>query len=96
MPKKYAFTRTMFVNTVTAMACDTETAEIFNFSFKLSGPIPVEKRLKKIAQEHAPNNAVVVSIVNTSTTKQCRGITEEQFIADSVLLDPVTRRPIAE
>lgn len=94
MAKKYAFTRTLVVNRITAMACDTETAEVFNFDFSVSGSIPTEKHLKQLAQSYAPENSVVVSIVNISTSKKVLGITENAFIENAVELDPRTRRPI--
>ena len=94
MAKKYAFTRTLIVNRITAMACDTESAEVFNFYFNISGSIPTEKHLKKIAQEYAPENSVVVSIVNIATDRKVLGITEDAFISNAVELDPRTRRPL--
>ena len=96
MAKRFPFSRTTTVNYVTAMACDADTAEVFNFDFKVSGNLPNEKHLKALAQKSAPNGAVVVSIVNVNTVKKVLGITEEQFLAVAVELDPKTRKPISE
>ena len=94
MAKRYPFSRTTVVNIVTVMACDPDSAEVFNFDFALSGNLPNEKHLKAIAQKNAPNNAVVVSIADVKTTKKVLGITEEQFLEIAVELDPKTRKPI--
>lgn len=94
MSKRYTFTRTVILSTITVMACDKETADVFNYSFNLSGPVPGEKQLKRIAQDHAPENAVVVAIADIDTTKTLLGMTEEMFLANAVKLDPKTRKPI--
>lgn len=96
MAKRFPITRSDTYHTITAMACDPESAEVFNFDFKLSGTLPNEKNLKKIAQAHAPNDAVVVSIANIETSQKCFGVTMEYFLAGAVELDPKTRKPIEQ
>ena len=94
MAKKYAFTRTLVVNHVTAMTCDKVTAEVENFTFDVAGSIPNDKALKRIAQTQAEENKVVVDIVDVITDKKVLGITEEDFLKNAVQLDPKTRKPI--
>lgn len=96
MAKRFPITRSDTYHTITCMACDPDSAEVFNFDFKLSGTLPNEKNLKKVAQEFAPNNAVVVSIANIETSHKCFGVTMEYFLAGAVELDPKTRKPITE
>ena len=94
--ERYTVTRTVIVNTITCRACDPETAELFNFSFIHVGTMPTEKNLKKLAQKSAPNNSVVVSIVDVATKKALLGQTEKFFIENSVELDPRTRKPLSD
>lgn len=94
MAKRYPITRSDTYHTITALACDPESAEVFNFTFALSGTLPNEKNLKKVAQTYAPNNSVVVSIVDIETAQKCFGVTMEYFLAGAVELDPKTRKPI--
>lgn len=94
MAKRYAFTRSIIVNTVTAMTCDKVTAEVENFTFEISGALPSDRALKRAAQAVAEENKVVVDIVDVQTTRKVLGISEEDFLAHAVQLDPKTRKAI--
>ena len=96
MARPYAFTRTVILNSVTVMLCNKETAEVTNYTFVLSGHLPTDASLKRIAQKRVPADEVVVDIAGVQTTKQLLGITEETFLANAVVIDPRTHRPVEQ
>lgn len=98
MANKYNVTRTINTTTVTALTINPETMETTTKVFTYDG---VEKEdkvkiLKYLRKRNETETCSLVSIVKIETTEQLYGMTEEDFIKYSKVLNPVTRKPVDE
>lgn len=97
MSKRYEVTRTFEGMEVTALVCDTVTAELSNETFTIGHVINSEEKLEKLAAKKLNKGDVrFVKVVDSKVTTKVLGMTSEQFIANAVELDPKTRKPITE
>ena len=87
-------TRTFEESNVTVMCVDTETAEVSNETFHFAYAMDNEKALKVCKKLYESATTKIVAVVDNEVTETLRGMTEETFLANSIVLDPVTRKPI--
>lgn len=96
MARKYAITRTVEKTAATALVFDKTTAEASNttviLGHKLNDKAAIERAVRKVVE--ADTNIKLIDIVDIETSVQVLGITEEDFLAHAVALDPKTRKPI--
>lgn len=97
MARKPYITRTMQSENVTAMVCDTETAEVSNITVTLGHAFKDPKAREKAVRKKVENGTTkLVDIVNIETVVGLYGISEDDFLTYAKKLDPETRKPIAE
>jgi len=98
MANKYNVTRTIVTTNVTAMVINPETMETATKVFVYDGIEKEDKTkiLKYLRKRNETETCSLVSIVKIETTEQLYGMTEEDFIKYSKVLNPVTRKPIDE
>lgn len=110
MARRAIVTRTVMGTQVTVLGLNTETAEPENRTYILSGAyrketkdsdgkviksvIDEKKLLKDVKKAYDTDNFQNVEIVDTQSVNKLYGMWEEDFIAHSMELDPVTRKPI--
>lgn len=96
MARKYSVTRTVEKTVVTALIFDKTTAEPSNVTVtighKLTDPAAIERSVRKIVE--ADSNIKLIDVVDTEISTIVLGITEEDFMAHAVELDPKTRKSI--
>lgn len=96
MARKYAITRTIEKTVATALVFDKTTAEpsdvTVTLGHKLNDSAAIERAVRKIVE--ADSNIKLIDIVDTETSTQLLGITEEDFLSHAVALDPKTRKPL--
>ena len=96
MARKYAVTRTVEKTVATALIFDKTTAEPSNVTVtlghKLNDAAAIERAVRKIVE--ADSNIKLIEVVDSTTSTQLLGITEEDFLAHAVNLDPKTRKPL--
>lgn len=94
---RYPITRTIEKMKVVALLFDKTSAEAYNetvvLARKLTDAKAIEKAVRKLVE--TDDNIKLVDIVDVSTETACYGITEQDFLAHAVQLDPRTRNPIA-
>lgn len=75
-------TRTMKTTQATVMAVNTESAEVFNITFNLSGTFKDEKAtLKEIYKTAELDPAVkIVALVDSTVTNELYAISETDFL----------------
>ena len=96
MARKYAFTRTITTQIVTALVFDKETAEPMNTIITLADPIAEPAKLEKaVAKIVNKGNIKFIEVVDSFVEEKLYGITAEDFLANAVELDPKTRKPLA-
>lgn len=97
MARKPYITRTMQNMIVTAMVCDTETAEVGNITVTLGHLYRDAKALEKAVKARVDNGTTkFVAIVDTEISTGLYGMSEDAFLANAERLDPETRRPIED
>ena len=98
MANKYNVTRTIITTTVTALTINPETMETDTKVFVYDGIEKEDKTkiLKHLRKRNETETCSLVSIVKVETTEQLYGMTEEDFIKYSKVLNPVTRKPVDE
>lgn len=93
--RKPMVTRTIISTKVTALCVNPQTAETFEQDFTLSGKIEDKaKALKKATKDYNSDDCTIVAIRELSPIEALYGMSEEDFIAGSVILDPTTRKAI--
>lgn len=96
MARKYAVTRTVEKTVATALIFDKTTAEPSNVTVtlghKLNDAAAIERAVRKIVE--ADSDIKLIEVVDSTTSTQLLGITEEDFLAHAVNLDPKTRKPL--
>ena len=92
---RYAITRTMEKTVVTCLCFDKTSAEPFNTTVTLARKVndsnAIEKAVRKIVE--ADSNTKLIDVVDVSYETALMGISEQDFLANAVLLDPKTRKP---
>lgn len=95
MAKKYPFTRTISKQNVIALVFDKETAEASNTNVIIAPPITDMAKLEKAVAKKLDNDKQkFIEIVDVNLNEQVYGLTLEAFMANAVLLDPKTRKPL--
>ena len=96
MSRKFAVTRTVEKTEAIALIFDKIHAEPFNdvvtIGHKLTDDRAVERAVRKVVE--ANPNLKLIEVVSYGTVSQLLGITEEDFMAHAVPLDPKTRKHI--
>ena len=93
--RKPIVTRTIISTKVTALCVNPQTAETFEQDFTLSGKIEDKaKALKKVSKSYNDETITVVAIRELSPIEALYGMSETDFIAGAVMLDPATRKAI--
>lgn len=98
MANKYNVTRTIITTNVTALTINPETMETATKVFVHDGIEKEDKTriLKYLRKRNETENCALVSIVKIETIEQLYGMTEEDFVKYSKVLNPLTRKPIDE
>ncbi len=98
MANKYNVTRTIITTNVIALTINPETMETVTKVFVYDGIEKEDKTkiLKYLRKRNETETCSLVSIVKIETTEHLYGMTEEDFIKYSKVLNPVTRKPIDE
>lgn len=94
---KFAVTRTVETTEAVALVFDKTTAESFNrtvtLGHKPTNDAALERTVRRIIE--ADSNLKLIEVVDITVTSKLLGITEEDFLAHAVELDPKTRKPLA-
>ena len=95
MARKRMVTRTIESTKVTTLALDVTTSEPQNMTYNLSGVYDNEAKLLKAVQKAFDTDTLKnVHIVSHEKIETIYGMDENTFLAQAVVLDPVTRKPI--
>ena len=93
---RYAITRTVEKTSVVALVFDKTTAEAGNVAVtlgrKFTDDRAIERATRKVVE--ADPNVKFIEVVDVKTQSVCLGISEEDFLAHAITLDPKTRKPI--
>lgn len=93
--RKPMVTRTITSTKVQVLCADTTKAELFNKSVVVPRTFEDDEKLLKVLHKIIDNEKeVVVSIVGKDEQTALYGMSEEDFVANAVLLDEETRKPI--
>ena len=93
--RKPMVTRTIISTKVTALCVNPQTAETFEQDFTLSGKIENKvKALKKVSKAYNDETITIVAVRELSPIESLYGMSEADFIAGAVILDPSSRKPI--
>lgn len=93
--RKPMVTRTIISTKVTALCVNSQTAETFEQDFTLSGKIEDKaKALKKVSKAYNDDTTTIVAVRELSPIEALYGMSEADFIAGAVTLDPTTRKAI--
>ena len=93
--RKPMVTRTIISTKVTALCVNPKSAETFEQDFALSGKSEDKvEALKKVAKENNTDDCTVVAVRALSPIEALYGMSEADFIAGAVILDPATRKAI--
>lgn len=97
MARKRMVTRTIESTKVTVMALEVETAEVCNKTYNLSGIYDNDAKLLKAVQKVYDSDTIKnVHVVASERIETIYGMDENDFLAQAVVLDPTTRKPITE
>ena len=97
MARKYTFTRSISKQNVIAFVFDKETAEPMNIPVTIAPPIDDPKRLANAVRKKVEtDNIKFIEIADVTLDEQVYGITLDDFMAHAVLLDPTTRKALAD
>lgn len=93
--RKPMVTRTIISTKVIALCVNPQSAETFEQDFTLNGKIEDKvKALKKVAKEYNSDDCTIVAVRELSPIEALYGMSETDFIAGAVILDPTTRKEI--
>ena len=93
--RKPMITRTIISTKVSALCVNPQTAETFEQDFTLSGKIEDKaKALKKVSKQYNTDDCTIVAVRELSPIEALYGMSEADFIAGAVILDPTTRKAI--
>lgn len=95
MARKPMVTRTILTTEVNVLCLDVTTAEPFNKAITLPRTYKDEKKLMKVVEEAVNTETVkAVHVVSKHEVETLYGMSEAEFIAHAVVLDPETRKQI--
>ena len=95
MARKPMVTRTIVTTKVNVLCLDIESAEPFNKVVTLPRTYKDEKKLLKKVEEVVNTDEVkAVHIVDKEEVETLYGMTEQDFITNSTILDPATRKEL--
>lgn len=95
MARKPMVTRTILTTEVNVLCLDVTTAEPFNKVITLPRTYKDEKKLMKVVEEAVNTDSVkAVHVVSKHEVETLYGMSEAEFIAHAVVLDPETRKQI--
>lgn len=81
-------TRTVTSTKVNALCADLNAGELFNEEFTLAGKIEdPAKIMRMIAKGYDSDDFRIVQVVDVSYETALRGMTEEKFIKESVIIE---------
>lgn len=93
---RYSITRTIEKTCVTCLCFDKTTAEPYNTTVVLGRRVndsnAIEKAVRKIVE--ADSNVKLIDICEVNYDTVLYGISEQDFLAHAVALDPKTRKPL--
>ena len=89
-------TRTVTVTTVEAMVVDVVTAEVKYMNFDLAGDFTTEEALKHLKKTKDSDTLKIVTINDLVVNDYMYGMLEEDFVKIAKILDPVTRKILAD
>lgn len=93
--RKAIVTRTIASTEVTVMGVNTETAEVENKTYNLSGVYSNDKKLlKAVKSAFETDTFKVVQIVDSEQVSRLYGMYENDFLSNAMELDPETRKPL--
>lgn len=93
---RFGITRTVLKTEVVCLCFDKTSAEAFNKKVTLSGTFKDDKAISRKAAkliEQDPNIRFIEA-VDTNVVTGVYGISEEDFFAHAVELDPASRKPL--
>lgn len=95
MARKPMVTRTIVTTKVNVLCLDINSAEPFNKAVTLPRTYKDEKKLLKKVEEVVNTDEVkAVHIVDKEEVETLYGMTEQDFITNSTILDPATRKEL--
>ena len=95
MARKPMVTRTIVTTKVNVLCLDINSAEPFNKEVTLPRTYKDEKKLLKKVEEVVNTDEVkAVHIVDKEEVETLYGMTEQDFITNATILDPVTRKEL--
>lgn len=95
MARKPMVTRTIITTKVNVLCMDVVKCEPFNKEVLLPRTFADEKKLMKAVEEAVNvDNIKAVHVVDVDTVETLYGMSEADFIAIAVELDPTTRKPL--
>ena len=97
MARERMVTRTIEKTTFTVMVVNVKTAQVSNVKLTLGNVEGLsDSQIAKKLQEILISDEKLVQIVSRETTEELFGMSEVEFIANAVRLDPETRKPLAQ
>lgn len=101
MARKQIVSRTVVGVEVTVLALDCIKAEPVNATYILSGSYKTKdeqydekKIVKALKKLYETDDLKIAKVVSIAECNKLYGMWEEDFIANAMLLDPTTRKPI--
>lgn len=91
--RKPMVTRSFEVTRVNVMMCDTITSEVHNKEFDVPRTYKDDNKLLKVVKSMAETDSdKVVTIVDKTVYTKLFGMSEADFLKNSIELDPETRK----
>ena len=95
MARKPMVTRSFEVTKVNVMMCNTITAEVHNKEFEVPRTYKDNEKLLKVVKSMVETDSdKVVTIVDKSVATKLYGMSEADFLKNSIELDPETRKAL--
>ena len=95
MARKPMVTRTIITTRVNVLCLDIQSAEPFNIDVTLPRTYKDDNKLFKKVEEVVNNdNVKAVHIVDKEEIETLYGMTEQYFIDNATILNPVTRKEV--
>lgn len=93
---RFSITRTIEKTVVTCLVFDKTTAEPYNTTIilgrRVNDDAAIEKAVRKIVE--ADSNLKLIDVCEIAYDTALYGISEQDFLAHAVALDPKTRKPL--
>lgn len=95
MARKPMVTRTIVTTKVNVLCLDIQSAESFNKAVTLPRTYKDEKKLfKKVEEVVNTDDVKAVHVVDKEEVETLYGMTEQDFVTNATILDPVTRKEL--